>query len=269
MENTHDTTDKKLQIIIKHHYKKISDFIQSHKINSSLIIFFSILLIYSFYFYLTLPDVDWLKNKNPKITSFMQQRIDEAADRGKKLKIYQRWVPFKTIPIKLRQAIRISEDAGFYLHQGIDIEEIKISFKKNWQKGKIVRGGSTITQQLAKNLFLSTDKSYLRKLKEYFIAKRLESSLSKNRIFHLYLNIIEFGRGIFGVQAASRYYFGKNVNQLTLREIVRLTAVIPKPLKVSPNSRKRWLKWKANWILKKLKLYHYITKEEYNYSLLR
>ena len=132
-----------------------------------------------------------------------------------------------------------------------------------------MRGGSTITQQLAKNLYLSTDKSYVRKLKEYFIAKRLEDTISKNRIFHLYLNVIEFGPGIFGVQAASQHFFHKDVTDLNLEECVRLTAVIPRPLSMSPKSESRWIKWKATWILDTMLKYEYITKDEYDSTIVK
>jgi monofunctional biosynthetic peptidoglycan transglycosylase len=140
---------------------------------------------------------------------------------------------------------------------------LKEAIKKNWEKGKYVRGGSTITQQLAKNLYLSPHKSIMRKIKEYFIARRLESHLGKKRIFSLYLNIIELGPSIYGVQAASKYYFKKNVDDLDLEEIVRLTAVIPKPLKTDPQGESRWLKWKATWILDALKRYEYISQEQH------
>ncbi len=266
MENL-DIPKQKTIFIITQSYKRSVSYILKHKLLSFLILFFSLMLITGSSFYFSIPDVSWLKNKNPKSTALMRQRIDEAAKIGKKLKIRQQWVSFKTIPLILRQAVRVSEDAGFYFHNGIDFEELKESLKKNWEKGKIVRGGSTITQQLAKNLFLSTDRSYWRKLKEYFIARRLEKELSKTRIFHLYLNVIEFGRGIFGVQAASRYYFGKNVNQLSLNELVRLAAIIPRPLKIKPNGDSRWLRWKTKWILRKLKKYHYINDREYRDAL--
>ena len=266
MENRIETNSDPSQKI-RRFWKSFAAYVRGHKILSSLIVIFAALIVLSLSFYFSLPEVSWLREKNPKITALMQQRIDEAAEKGKTLKIRQQWVSYKTIPQKLRQAVRVSEDAGFFLHHGVDFEELKESFKKNWEKGEIVRGGSTITQQLAKNLFLSTDRSYLRKLKEYFIAKRLEKKLSEARIFHLYLNIIELGPGIFGVQAASRYYFGKNVSQLTLSEMVRLAAVIPRPLKIRANGRSRWLIWKSKWILGKLKKYHYIGEEEYSSAL--
>lgn len=218
-------------------------------------------------FFTSLPEISYLEKENPKQTALMQQRIEEATAKGKKMKIKQSWVSFKNIPDLLKKSVRISEDASFYFHEGVDFDELKEAFKKNWEKGEIARGGSTITQQLAKNLFLSTDKSYWRKIREYFIAKRLEEQLSKNRIFHLYLNLIEFGPGVFGVQAASRRYFGKNVMSLDLENIIRLVAVIPRPLTTRPTSNSGWLKWRGRWILSKLKQYGYIESELYDETI--
>ena len=213
---------------------------------------------FSLSIYLSLPDVTYLKNSNPKITALMQLRKEQTEAQGKKYNIRQNWVGFQTIPDLLKKAVRISEDASFYNHKGIDYEELKESIKKNFEKGSLVRGGSTITQQLAKNLFLSPEKSFLRKIQEYFIAKRLEDELSKDRIFNLYLNVIELGPGIFGVEAASQHYFNKSVRNLNLEEIVRLAAIIPRPLTVSPKKDSKWLKWKVEWIFQKMKLYKYI-----------
>jgi monofunctional biosynthetic peptidoglycan transglycosylase len=177
--------------------------------------------------------------------------------------IRQQWVTFDEIPKLFIDMIRVTEDAAFYQHQGVDLTELKAAIKKNWQKGKFVRGASTITQQLAKNLYLSTDKSVIRKIKEYFITRGLENQLSKKRIFDLYLNLIEFGPGIFGVQAAAKNYFNKDVSQLNLEEMVRLTAVIPKPLKEDPTHNSSWIQWKAGWILDTLRRYKYINQIEY------
>ena len=213
---------------------------------------------FSLSIYLSLPDVAHLKNNNPKITALMQLRKEQSEAQGKKYNIRQNWVSFQTIPDLLKKAVRISEDASFYEHRGIDYEELKESIRKNFEKGAIVRGGSTITQQLAKNLFLSPEKSFLRKMQEYFITKRLEDELSKDRIFNLYLNVIELGPGIFGVEAASQHYFNKSVQNLNLEEIVRLAAIIPRPLTVSPKKDGKWLKSKVKWIFHKMKLYEYI-----------
>lgn len=205
-----------------------------------------------------LPDVTALKTADPKTTALMDQRIEVARKAGQKLTIQQKWVAFNAIPQLLKHTVRITEDAGFYQHNGIDLGEIRAAVRKSWRQKKPLRGASTITQQLAKNLYLSPKRSVWRKIKEYMIARRLESALSKHRIFHLYLNVIELGPGIFGVEAASRHYFGKPVERLNLEEIVRLTAIIPRPLKTDPRISSQWLNWRVRWILDTLKRYRYI-----------
>lgn len=213
--------------------------------------------------YFSLPDVSILKNKNPKTTSFIEMRRQQARAQKKSWRLRQRWVRYAEIPKLLKQSVRISEDAAFFQHRGVDYTELEASLKRNWKEGRISRGGSTITQQLAKNLYLSSEKTLLRKFKEYLIARRLEKKLSKYRIFHLYLNLIEFGPGIFGVEAASRYCFGRHVRDLNLEQIIRLTAIIPRPLSDRPTSNSRWLLWKCNWILEKMKTYGYIGVDQY------
>ena len=214
--------------------------------------------------YLSLPDGGDLMMNNPRTTALMVQRFREAKNSRKYLVIRQQWVSFYEIPKLLKDMIRVTEDSAFYQHRGVDLAELKAAFKKNWQKGKYVRGASTITQQLAKNLYLSTDKSVIRKIKEYLIARRLENQLGKKRIFELYLNVIEFGPGIFGVQAAANFFFNKKINALNLEEMVRLTAVIPKPLKETPTRNSSWINWKAGWILDTLLRYKYIEQGDYH-----
>lgn len=229
-------------------------------------ILFVIVLMLAVYIMIqiSIPDVNPLINNNPSTTALMEQRKEEAKEVGKKIGIRQQWVSFGQIPKLLKKTVRISEDANFYFHEGIDLDELKESIKKNWEKGEFARGASTLTQQLAKNLYLSTEKSIWRKVKEFFITRELESTLSKNRIFHLYLNVIEYGRGIFGVAAASRYYFGKSVSELNDEEIIRLTAVIPKPLSVRPDQNSKWLLWRCRWITGKLLLYKYIEDTKHD-----
>lgn len=214
--------------------------------------------------YLTLPDVSGLKTANPASTAFMDYRKAEAARAGKKLVIRQEWVTFDRIPDLLKQAVRLSEDAGFYGHDGIDYHELRESIKKDLQQGRKARGGSTITMQLAKNLYLSPRKSYFRKIREFFIARRLERNLSKNRIFHLYLNTVELGSGIFGFQAAARVFFSCPVNDLGLEEILRLVAVMPKPLRVSPLSGTGYLKWRVRLIAGRLHRVAKISDDDYH-----
>jgi monofunctional biosynthetic peptidoglycan transglycosylase len=216
------------------------------------------------FIYLSMPAVSHLKIQNPPTTALIEQRIREAQRAGNVLKIRQVWVGFDGIPALLKESVRVAEDARFYDHEGIDYEEISEALKKNLEQGRWARGASTITQQLAKNLYLSNEKTLIRKLKEYFLALQLEKELSKKRIFHLYLNVIELGPGIFGVEAAARHYFGKSVGQMSLEEIVRLTAVIPKPLSESPVRQSRWLKWKARWILSILYKTGHIRADQYH-----
>jgi monofunctional biosynthetic peptidoglycan transglycosylase len=215
------------------------------------------------YILLTLPDVSGLRTENPSSTAFMRSRQEEARRMGRTLVIHKEWVDFAEIPALLKEAVRITEDASFYWHKGIDFEEIKESLKRDLREKRFARGGSTITQQLAKNLYLSPSKNPLRKVREYFIARRLEKALSKERIFTLYFNLIEFGSGIFGVQAASRHYFDRDVSELSVEEIVRLTAVIPRPVTTDPRGSDGWLNWRCRMILDKLKLYKKIDEDDY------
>jgi len=221
-------------------------------------------LLYISYIYLTLPNVKNLKSKIPKRTSIMNDYIKKYKKKHKKYRFVYKWVSFNKIPQVLKDAVRITEDFNFYYHKGIDVQEIKKAVQDTFEKGKKLRGASTITQQLAKNLYLSTKRSIFRKIKEYFITKKLEKHLSKNRIFEIYLNVIELGRGIFGVEAAAEVYFNKNVWNLNLEEVLRIVAVIPKPLRVTPLSNSGYLKWRVRYILKKLLTYKKITKEQYD-----
>lgn len=215
----------------------------------------------------SLPDVSDLRTRNPRDTALIRARKKAARERGDKLDFRQEWVTFDRIPGLFKTAVRVSEDANFYFHKGIDFVEIREAVKANLRKGRAARGGSTITQQLAKNLYLSTDKSLFRKAREVLIARRLERTLSKDRIFFLYLNVIEFGPGTFGVQAAARRYFDCDVGSLNLEQILRLTAVIPRPLTVDPRGRDRWLMWRCRWILGILRTVGAVPPVEYEATL--
>lgn len=216
------------------------------------------------YILLTLPDVSELETEAPRETAFMRYRKQEARREGKAYRAESEWVDFDRVPELLKEAVRITEDASFYSHKGVDYEELKESIKKDLREKRFARGGSTITQQLAKNLYLSPGKNPLRKVREYFIARRLETLLIKDRIFALYLNVIEFGPGVFGVQAAARRYFQRDAADLSLEEIVRLTAVIPRPLTASPRGSGTWFRWRCRYILGKLKLYKKISQDDYD-----
>ena len=148
------------------------------------------------YAYLTLPDVRPLKASNPTTTAFMELRDGEARARGKTPRRLQRWASYGHISSDLKRAVLLAEDDAFWQHEGVDFEQLQESIETDWARGGFSRGGSTITQQLAKNLYLSPSKNPLRKLRELIIARRLEAELKKARILELYLNVIEWGDGV-------------------------------------------------------------------------
>ena len=193
------------------------------------------------YVYLTLPDVRPLARQNPSTTAFIELRLDEARREGRgKFTIRQKWIPYGQIAPALKRAVVVTEDAAFFDHDGIDLDEIKASLERNWEEGRFTRGASTITQQLAKNLYLSPSRNPVRKLRELFITRRLEASLGKRRILEIYLNVIEWGDGIFGCEAAARAYFGKSAADLSREEAALMAGAIinPRELHVDrPNKR--------------------------------
>jgi monofunctional biosynthetic peptidoglycan transglycosylase len=212
---------------------------------------------------LTLPDVSGLRTTNPASTSLIRLRQAQAGTNKAAASIRIDWIAFDRIPALFKKCVLVSEDASFYDHRGIDFVEMKASIERDIKEGRFARGGSTITQQLAKNLFLSTEKSFVRKVREALIARRLEKHLTKDRIFHLYLNVIEFGPGVFGVQAAARHWFGKDAGELTLEEMVRLAAIIPRPLRTDPRTNDGWMKFKGRWIADTLKTVGAIGPEDH------
>ena len=189
-----------------------------------------------FYFglYFFYPPVSNLKKENPRQTSFMEYREQEWRREGKNLKIKQQWVPLSRISPYLIKAVLIAEDDKFYQHEGFDFEAIQKAVEKDLTAGKFKVGGSTISQQLAKNLFLSPSKNPIRKLKEAILTWRLEQQLSKKRIMELYLNVVEWGEGIFGIEMAARTYYGRPASALGPEESARLAAVLPNPRKYNP-----------------------------------
>ncbi len=182
-----------------------------------------------------------LARMNPAETSLMRQRLDEAADAGKKLRIQHLWIPLSSLPKYLTDAVVVAEDGTFYEHGGFDWYEVQESIERDLQERRFARGASTITQQLAKNLYLSTSKDPIRKVKEAVITLLLEHFLSKDRILELYLNNIEWGRGIFGIESAAQTYFHKSAADLTPDEAYRLAAVIPSPLRHRPDADSRYV----------------------------
>src|SRR6185369_5273997 len=186
----------------------------------------------------TVPDVSSLKKTNPTVTALIEQRADENHTKARPIR---NWVSYNSISPHLRNAVLIAEDSAFFQHSGYDVGEIKESVKRDWREKRFARGASTITQQLAKNLYLSTSRSPLRKVNEFFIAQELEKNLSKQRIFEIYLNVIEWGDGIYGVEPAARRYFGKSSSELLPEEAAILAAMIPNPRRYTPAKNLKYL----------------------------
>ena len=166
----------------------------------------------------------------------MEIRAAEAVAAGRQPRVSQQWISYRRVSPVLVRAVLVAEDAGFWGHQGIDLEEIRASMEINWEQGDLLRGASTITQQLAKNLYLSPTRNPYRKVRELFIARRLEAELPKARILELYLNLIEWGDGIWGAEAASQRYFGTSASALSADQAALLAGAIINPRRYSPAS---------------------------------
>ncbi len=171
----------------------------------------------------------WYRYQAPQETAFMAQRMEEPRAKGGTTALQYRWVPYARISVQLKRAMIAAEDAKFAEHGGFDWDGIEKALEKNRRKGRVVAGGSTITQQLAKNLFLSPTKSYRRKAEEAVVTVLLEAMLPKQRIFELYLNVIEWGDGVFGAEAAAQRYFGVPAARLSAEQAARLAAMTPSP----------------------------------------
>ncbi len=207
---------------------------------------------YVAYVYLTIPDVRGLATVNPETTAFIELRRDEAHAAGTAFTLRRRWVPYNRISNQLKRAVIVAEDSAFFDHEGLDYEQIRESIESSLEDGGAIRGASTITQQLAKNLYLSPSRNPMRKLREVIITRRLEAALTKRRIFEIYLNSIEWGDGVFGCEAAARAYFGKSAAQLEASEAALLAGAIINPRAHSPAKPTRRLLRRQQIILRRM-----------------
>jgi monofunctional biosynthetic peptidoglycan transglycosylase len=207
-----------------------------------------IAVLFSLFYFLWMPDISKLKKENPPKTALMEYREKKLKEKGRKYRMDQSWVPFSKISPYLIKAVLIAEDDKFWEHEGFDYEAIQKAIEKDLKAKKFKSGGSTITQQLARNLFLSPEKLLIRKISEAVITWRMEKVLSKKRILELYLNVAEWGEGIFGAEAASRHYFGKSSSELTPQEAARLAAILPNPRRYSPIGDQRYVVNRSNLI---------------------
>jgi len=178
-----------------------------------------------------------------------------------------RWTPYGALPAAMRKAVIASEDANFYTHEGVDYEAIGEAIKADLRKGKFVRGGSTITQQVAKNLFLTRERTLIRKVKELILARRLDDALSKSRILELYLNVVEFGPMVYGIGHAAGYYFGKPPSALTVRECAFLASMLPGPKVYNPYRRMGRVMRRSDRILRRMLGARMISREEFDAAM--
>jgi monofunctional glycosyltransferase len=202
----------------------------------------------------SVPNTARLAAENPTTTAFIELRRAEAAAAARPLRLKWTWRPLGKISRYLRAAVIYAEDANFYRHGGVDWGALEHALESNLERGSLAIGGSTITQQLAKNLYLSPRRSFVRKAREMLIAFSLEGHLTKQRILELYLNVVEWGDGVFGAEAAARHWFGRSAQMLTPAEAVRLAIALPNPIQRAPNVRSPVLTRKAVRIIRLLRM---------------
>jgi monofunctional biosynthetic peptidoglycan transglycosylase len=226
-----------------------------------LILFVAIILIVG-YEWITFPDVSALATKPPTTTAFMEQRKAELRAAGKSDAIDYRWVPYARISPYLRRGVLVAEDDTFYEHGGVDVDALQEAIRKDWAKKKITHGGSTITQQLAKNLYLSPSRNPLRKVKEYFLARSLENHLSKKRILELYMNVVEMGEHVYGAEAASHVYFHTSAAGLSPSQAALLAGCLPNPRLMNPAAPNKRLRFRQRMVLSRMRRWGYLFEKE-------
>ena len=210
-----------------------------------------------------LPQIGDLRHRDPVTTALMEQRAAQAAAKGRAFRPYRVPVPYGLISPHLVHAVLAAEDAGFYRHSGVDYAELSEALKADWKRKRFARGASTITMQLAKNLYLSQRKTLTRKISEYFLAQRIDSELSKTRILELYLNHIEWGDGIFGCEAATQTYYGCTAADLTPEQAIRMAAIIVNPRRWGPFTDSKRIANRRRWIAGRMLAAGHLTEEEH------
>ena len=208
-----------------------------------------IVFLVQLYFFLM---VCWYSQFNPRMTNMMSDQLAALREKNPKAELVQQWVPYNSISANLKRAVIASEDANFADHDGVDWEALQKAYERNNKKHKVVGGGSTITQQLAKNLFLSGSRNYVRKGQELIIAFMLETMMSKERILELYLNVVEYGRGIFGAEAAARHYFHISAANLGSAQAAKLAVMLPNPRYYDRHRDTNYLARRTNLIVNRM-----------------
>ena len=194
----------------------------------------------------------WWIDHNPGSTSFMDRQLAVLQEKNPNARLKHKWVPYDRISNHLKRAIIAAEDSNFSEHEGVDWEAMQKAYERNTKKGKVIAGGSTITQQLAKNLFLSGERSYLRKAQEVVITYMLEHLMEKERIFEIYLNVVEWGVGVFGAEAAAQHYYGVSAANLNAHQAARLAVMLPRPRFYDKNRNSAYLSQRTNLILRRM-----------------
>lgn len=202
--------------------------------------------------YAIYPNIEDLKDIQPVPTAFMEYRQNEWREQDRDMEVTQKWVSMSQISPNVIKAVLIGEDDKFWNHEGFDVQGMEQALERSLKKGSVA-GGSTISQQLSKNLYLSPSKNPVRKIKEAIITWRIENTLSKRRILEIYLNVAEWGDGIFGIEAAARHYYHKSAKNLTGFEAARLAAVLPNPIKYDPTGNQKYVKNRSKIIYKIMK----------------
>ena len=209
----------------------------------------AIVLVVQLYFFV---QIWWWVDHNPGSTSFMRRQLSVLQEKNPAAKLQYKWVPYHRISNNLKRAIIASEDSNFSEHEGVDWEALQKAYEKNSRKGKVVAGGSTITQQLAKNLFLSGERSYVRKTQELIITYMLEFWMDKERIFEIYLNVVEWGNGVFGAEAAAQHYYGIPAANLGAGQAARLAVMLPNPRLFDKRQGSGYLMRRTGLILRRM-----------------
>lgn len=199
-----------------------------------------------------LLQICWWINFDPGSTSFMRHQLSVLQEKNPNAKLQHKWVDYERISNNLKRAVISSEDDGFSEHEGVDWDAMQKAYEKNKKKGKVVSGGSTITQQLAKNLFLSGERSYYRKGQELIITYMLELCMDKERIFEIYLNSVEWGVGVFGAEASAQHYYGISAAALSPTQAARLAVMLPKPRFFDKNTGSAYLQRRSELILRRM-----------------
>jgi monofunctional biosynthetic peptidoglycan transglycosylase len=212
-------------------------------------LFVAVVLIYQLWIFL---HIWWWVDHNPSTSAFMEQRLEVLQNKNPSAELRHQWVPYSRISNNLKRALIAAEDSKFLDHEGFDWEGIQKAYEKNLKKGKIVAGGSTISQQLAKNLFLSSRKVFWRKGEEAIITVMLEQMMSKRRILEIYLNVIEWGNGVFGAEAAARHYYKTSASSLSAEQSARLASMVPNPRYFDTHRNSRGLERKTGIILARM-----------------